>query len=121
MNITIKENDYEVKFGIGFIRELDKKYFVQNQIGKFGAGLETKIPMLLTNDVITLSEFLYLGTCTDKKRPTQQEIDAYVDETEDIEALFAEVVEELKKQNATKLKMKEFEEALKEQKKTLVA
>ena len=113
-------NDYKINFGIAFIRKLDEKYFVKNQSGvKFGTGLETKIPMLLTNDVLTLSEFLYTGTCTEEKRPTQKEIDQYVDEVEDIEALFDEVVDELKKHNATKLKMKEITEMLEKQEKMM--
>lgn len=120
MVITINGNDYKINFGIAFIRKLDEKYFVKNQAGvKFGTGLETKIPMLLTNDVLTLSEFLYTGTCTEEKRPTQKEIDQYVDEVEDIEALFDEVVDELKKHNATKLKMKEITEMLEKQEKMM--
>lgn len=120
MVITINGNDYKINFGIAFIRKLDEKYFVKNQSGvKFGTGLETKIPMLLTNDVLTLSEFLYTGTCTEEKRPTQKEIDQYVDEVEDIEALFDEVVDELKKHNATKLKMKEITEMLEKQEKMM--
>lgn len=120
MVITINGKEYEIHFGIGFIRELDKKYFTQNRSGvKFGMGAEVKIPMLLANDVVTLSEILYAGTCTEKKRPTQQEIDDYVDDVEDIEALFDEVISELKKHNATKLRMKEFQELLEKQEKTL--
>lgn len=120
MVLTIDGHDYNVKFGIGFLRELDKKYFTETQSGiKFGMGAETKIPMILTNDVITLAEFLYVGTCTEEKRPTQAQIDSFIDETEDIEALFKEVVEELKKQNATKLTIGELEKNLKKQEEAL--
>ena len=98
MVLNINGNDYEVHFGIGFVRKLDEKYFVTNQSGvKFGTGLETKIPMLLANDAVTLSEFLYEGTCTEKKRPTQKDVDMYIDQAEDIDVLFEEVIEELKK------------------------
>lgn len=116
MVITINGTDYPVKFGIAFVRQLDEKYFVKSQSGvKFGTGLETKVPMLLTGDAVTLSEFLYLGTCAEAKRPTQKEVDNYVDGTEDIEDLFDMVVDELKKHNATRLKMQELTEALDKQ------
>ena len=82
----------------------------------FGMGLEVKMPMLLNNDIITLSEFLYEGTVAEEKRPTQKEIDAYIDSVEDIEHLFEEVVDELKKHNATKLAVKRIQEELKAQK-----
>lgn len=114
MVINIKDTDYEVKFGIGFVRELDKKYFINNANGTpFGVGLETRLPLILINDPIALSEFLYTGTCTEKKRPSQIDVDDYIDNVEDIEALFTEVIDELKKQNATKMRIAEAEENLK--------
>lgn len=109
---------------------MDKKYFVQNQTTgvKFGTGVETVVPLLMANDTLTLSEVLYMGTCTDKKRPTQDEVDAYLDQVDDIEGVFIEAMEELKKQNATKMvvgrlieearkQKEELEKALKEKKK----
>lgn len=107
MVINIKNNDYEVRFGIAFVRALDEKYYYeQSGLGtKFGTGMETLIPRLLLYDPVALSEFLYFGTCTEKKRPSQMDVDAYVDQVEDIDALFDEVIQELKKQNATKKKM----------------
>lgn len=117
MIIKINETDYRVSFGVGFIRELDKKYYTEAKTGvRFGMGLEVKMPMLLSDDVITLSEFLYDGTCTEEKRPTQKEIDKYIDSVDDIEHLFEEVVDELKKHNATKLAVKRIQEELKAQK-----
>ena len=40
MVMEIKGTEYEVHFGIKFIRELDKKYEVERENMKFGAGLE---------------------------------------------------------------------------------
>ncbi len=76
---------------------------------------------MLTYDPITLSEFLYLGTCTEKKRPSQMDVDAYVDQVEDIDALFDEVIQELKKQNATKKKMEALAADLAEESESLTA
>ena len=58
--------------------------------------------MLLDNDAVTLAEFLYEGTCAEKKRPTLKEVDAYIDQVDDIDALYEEVIDELKKHNATR-------------------
>lgn len=120
MTITINETDYEVIFGMAFVRALDEKYYVATNNGaKFGAGLETTLPFLLSGDMVTLSDYLYLGTGTEKKRPTQKEIDGYIDQVEDIDALFEEVIQALKKQNATKKKMLAMTSAIEAEEKEL--
>ena len=61
-----------------------------------------------------------MGTARmEKERPTVQEIDDYIDSVEDIEGLFDEVVSELKKSNACKIKVRDMEERLKEAEKGL--
>jgi len=102
MVLTINSKEYELNFGIGFLRETDKKYFVEKAGIKFGASMDLKIPYLLAGDTVTLSDVLYAATHALKSRPAQKDIDTYIDSAEDIEALFEEVVDELKKSNATK-------------------
>lgn len=116
MLLKIKNEEYRVKFGVGFVRELDKKYYVQNNTSvKYGLGIETQVPLLLTGDPVTLSEFLYVGTFAEEKRPTQADIDAFIDGAEDVEALFDEIIEELKKSNATRIKVGKLQDSLKKQ------
>jgi hypothetical protein len=112
--MEIKGTEYEVHFGIKFIRELDKKYEIERENMKFGAGLEMIVPLLLGYDATKLSEVLYLSTCTEKKRPNQESVDEYVENHEDIEKLFEEVMDELKNSNATRLKVKDLMEGLEE-------
>lgn len=121
MTLDINGKECELNFGIGFIRDLDKKYFVQSKSGmKFGNGLEIKIPLLLVGDVVTLAEFIHMGTARmDKRRPSMQEIDDFIDRAEDIDAVFSEVIDELKKSNACKRKFQEMEKELKEVEKGL--
>lgn len=114
MVMEIKGAEYEVHFGIKFIRELDKKYEIERENMKFGAGLEMIVPLLLGYDATKLSEVLYLSTCTEKKRPNQESVDEYVENHEDIEKLFEEVMDELKNSNATRLKVKDLMEGLEE-------
>lgn len=115
MLLNIKNKEVEVRFGIKFIRELDKSnYFVKDGT-KFGAGLELKVPMLFTYDTVALSEIIYAGTCMEKSRPTINDVDEFIENCEDLNGLFNEVLSELKKGNATKLKIAQMEEALKKQ------
>lgn len=118
MLLTIKDTDYRIKFGVGFVRALDEKYCAQGKSGmKFGLGIETQVPKLLTGDPVALAEFLYTGTCTEEKRPKLSDIDEYIDnmDMKQVEDLFAKVIDELKKSNATMKKVGELEEALKKE------
>lgn len=120
MKITINGTDYAEHFGIGFVRAMDEKYFIASDAGlKFGCSMETQIPKLLDGDPVVLSEFLYEGTCTEEKRPTQKEVDRFVDEAGNIEDLFNEVVSELKKGNATRAKVAQIEESLRAEQEAL--
>ena len=56
-----------------------------------------------------------MGTCAEEKRPIPADVDAFIDEVEDVEALFDEVIEELKKSNATRVKVGKLQNSLKEQ------
>ena len=123
MILKLNRTDYRVKFGVGFVRELDKKYYTQNKTGtiKFGLGIESQVPFLLSGDLVVLSEFLFIGTCTEEKRPTQREIDEYIDQLENAEPLFDEVIRELKESNATRIKVGELEKNLKAEEEALKA
>lgn len=112
MLLNIKNKEVDVHFGIKFIRELDKSnYFVKDGT-KFGAGLELKVPMLFTYDTVALSEIIYAGTCMEKSRPTINDVDEFIENCEDLNGLFDEVLSELKKGNATRLKMEQLEMSL---------
>lgn len=116
MFITINDREFEVRFGLRFLRELDKKTYMNVADGvRLGASMEYKVPLLFANDTVVLSEVLYTGTCTEKVRPTQDMIDSYIENHEDLEGLFEEVLSELKNSNATRLKMNELEKNLQAQ------
>lgn len=113
MQIKIGDKEYNVKFGVKFVRRMDEKYYVSNDGIKFGMSLDKKLPMLFTGDTVTLSEVLYEGSCAEPKRPTKDEIDTFIDEHENIKGLFEEVLEELKNSNATKVAITRSEKLLK--------
>lgn len=102
MQIEINGKEIDLNFGIRFIRELDEKYNLIVAGKKVGVGIEETIPRILMGNVVALEDVIYAATWTAKKRPTLSEMDDFIDGVEDIEELFNEVIEELKKQNATK-------------------
>lgn len=105
MELTINEKVYNFKFGIGFARHLDGKSSIKQDGIQFGIGLETLIPNLLTGNTVTLSDCLFVANMTENPRITQDQLDNYIDDEEtNIDSLFDDVLEELKKSNATKKK-----------------
>lgn len=105
MQITINGREIELNFGIRFVRELDKKFHVVLDNGKrIGTGLEETIPMLFTGSIQALEDILQAAVWGAEKKPTQEELDDYLDGVEDVDALFEAVLEELKNQNATRKK-----------------
>lgn len=107
LNIEVNGKEYGFKFGVKFVRELDKAFPVERDGMKFGMALAVKvIPELQLANVATLSEVLYLANRTESPKLSQGELDDYVDECEDIEALFDSVIKEISESNTGKLVMK---------------
>lgn len=102
MIITIKDKEYNVHFGIAFLRELDKKYETKGIGGiSFGVGIEVCVPKIVNGDVLALYEVVKTGI--EGTKPSDKALDEYFD-TCDIDALTEEVLEELKNSNATRKK-----------------
>lgn len=119
--LTISGEVYQFNFGMGFLRKINKKV---NQpvdglkdVNK-DIGLGYTVLLLIDRDVEALVDVL-LASNEGTKRVTQKMLDDYIDnEVEDIERLFVEVLDFLKRANATKKRtielMEEAEKALAE-------
>lgn len=115
MELTINDKQVSFKFGVKFVRELDKTYPIIQEGIEFGMNLSAKfIPELKSGNVNALATVLYLANRTETPKVSQGDIDNYIDDCEDIEKLFDEVLEELAESNAGKLAMKTVENRLKE-------
>lgn len=116
MKLKIKNKNYTFKFGVKFVREIDKSMPVKRDDMEFGLGLSAKIlPELQSGNINTLSKVLYIASRTETPSLTQDEIDDYVDDVEDIEGLFDEVMKDLGESNAGKLAVANLEKELKKQ------
>lgn len=106
MELLINDKTYKFTFGIAFLRELDKKAEVEKNGIKFGIGLDTAVPFLFENNPIKLEEILLAANKTETPKVTVSELDSYIENVDDIEALFDDVINELQESNVTKLKVK---------------
>lgn len=104
--LTIKENVYQFKFGMGFMREINKR--VKNQVeGLKGVeqniGLRFHISSIISGDMEALVEVLNVANFGFSPRVTNGLLDAYLeDEETDIDKLFEDVLDFLKTANVTK-------------------
>lgn len=105
MELVIGGQTYSFNFGMGFLRRINKTLKqpvdglkdVQKDV-----GLNYMIARVLNEEPDALAEVLYAANEGFDPRLTQQAIDAYIDSVEDIDALFAQVIDFLSRANATK-------------------
>ena len=106
LELTINEIVYGFNFGMGFMREINKK--VGTPIEglpdvKRNIGLNYYVAGVIDGDLEMLSELLFIANKDQNPRVTQKMIDAYIDDPNtDIDALFREVLDFLGSANATK-------------------
>ena len=104
--LQINEKVYQFKFGMGFLREVNKQY--QKEIEgikdkKDEIGLQMMVMGLKSGATEFLVEVLYAANFGQNPRLTKKVLDDYIDdECEDIGALFESVIDFLKEANATK-------------------
>lgn len=118
--LTIEGNVYQFNFGMGFLREMNKK--VSSPVDglkdvKKNIGLNYIVSGVIDGELEDLVELLDCANKGQSPRVTKAILDSYIDdENTDIDALFESVIDFLKKTNATKNTTKELLEVLEIQK-----
>ena len=101
--LTINGNVYRFNFGIGFVRDINKKRTRTIEGQTQEVGLQFAVASLIDEDPIELINILDLANKGETPRVTRALLDAYIDdETTDIEALFKDVLDFFERHNATK-------------------
>ena len=114
--LTIQEQVYQFKFGIGFVNEINKTG-AKPVAGLPGeqeeVGLRYSIAKIMDGDVLELIRILVLANKGFEPRITEKVLETYIDdELEDIDTLFNSVMDFLEKANATRRTTKELLEAV---------
>ena len=119
--LTIKEKVYPFNFGMGFLREINRKVDipVDGIPGvKENVGLRYTVGLLLANDLEALVDVLDVANKGMQPRVTRADLDYYIESEEtDIDALFVDVLDFLESANATKKAVKDLREAFEARKK----
>ncbi len=113
MNIKIKGTDYELNFGIGFLRELDKVGGVKADGISLGMALTRTLPAFQAFDPLALINVLYSATHADNPRPSMNDIGESIETYTDkqIEKLFSDTLAELKKSPMVRFSMNKMSRA----------
>lgn len=108
MQVKINNKEVELKFGVKFVRELDKVAGLDVNGASFGMGLTKSIPALNTADPAVLADVIYSAASTNKAfRPSQDDVDTFIDDYDgDLEKLFDDVTKEMSAANAIKVALK---------------
>lgn len=120
LELTINEVVYQFNFGMGFMREVNKK--VATPVDglkdvKKNIGLRYLVASIIDGDLEALVEVLDCANKGQNPRVTRQLLDAYIDdETTDVDALFDQVMDFLRKTNATKKTAEDLLKAIEEEK-----
>lgn len=123
--ITINENVFSFRFGMGFLMECNKRYKVPveglKDVTK-EVGLQLMLGDLIDGDPVALCDILDAANKTEKPRVTKQLLYSYIeDENTDIDKLFEDVLDFLRNANVTKKLVKTVETTLEEERSKLKA
>lgn len=111
MILNIGGKDYKLHFGIDFIREIDKRYTIDNEGVKFGAGLQFGTLHLINKSIVVLADIILSATHTLKSIPSIVDIEDFLANHEDLDGLFNDFLEQLR---TSPLTMKTVKPLLKE-------
>jgi hypothetical protein len=118
--LTINKEVYQFRFGMGFIREINKTMSapIDGIPGeKQNVGLRYKVGCLYDGDVEALVEILDAANKTERPRVTRAMLDSYIEHPDtEIDELFEDVLDFLRKNNATKRVVAELQKMVDEQK-----
>jgi hypothetical protein len=103
--LTIKDTVYKFRFGLGFVREIDKTRTEKDKNGNSqNVGLAYAVASLIDEDPLELVKILDIANKTEKPRLSRDELDRYIEDEADLEAICKDVLNFFKKGNSTKKK-----------------
>ena len=112
MELTIDGQVYQFNFGMGFLREANKIKNPNAKTTDKNYGSRFLISGVIDGDPETLVDVLDLANKGQDPRVTKAALDAYIDDPEtNIDQLFEDTLDFLRKANATRKLVAKMEEA----------
>lgn len=115
MNLEINGVDYELNFGLRFCREISKDKKQSSHGIDLRIGIENAVTNLYVGDVLILLDLVKAATSHLKKKPSEKEIEDFLDTYDDLGGLCDDFLSQLLEQSATKKKATEVYNSLKKE------
>lgn len=107
MQLHIGDREYDIKFNLGFVRYLDNKYPLENEnIKGIGGGINTLMVQLEMRTPEALVNAIKAGTATEPQKPSNENIESFLDAQEELTWMFEAVAEGLEQSPMTKDQVK---------------
>ena len=120
MELPINGQAYQFNFGMGFMREMNKKVSMPVdgvKDAKKNIGLRYAVAGIMDGDVEALEDLLLVANKGQNPRATTEILDEYIDDSDtDIDQLFEDTMGFLKNANATKKCVQNLEKTIEEEK-----
>lgn len=101
--LEINDTVYQFNFGVGFLREINKLSKITKDGISKDIGLQLKVGGLVEGDVLDLVDVLDVANKGQSPRLSKKLLGAFIDDPDtDIDQIFEDVLDFLKKSNATK-------------------
>lgn len=116
MRFDIGEKSHELKFNLGFIRDMDNLYKVEQYGVEMGVGVSMgyqSLSMYSVRDLVKIIQFAAEGKPTAKA--VEKAVEDFAEEHGELETLFDEVKNGLKNSPMTKTTVKSFQKNLEAQ------
>lgn len=115
MQLNIGDKEYDIKYNLGFVRYLDDKYPLQNKnIKGIGGGINTIMVQLEMRSPEALVNAIKAGTATEPQKPSNADIDYFLDTQEELTWLYEAVLEGLENSPMTKDQVKLLHDQMEE-------
>lgn len=114
MQIKINDKSYELNFGIRWVYLMNQNHNIAQNGLTQGMGINQAVASLTQYDPVGLAEILLNATWMNKDRPTNADINNYLDTNADIKKLCDGILKEIQNANATKVQVKNVLKAMKQ-------
>lgn len=114
MQIKINDKSYELNFGIRWVYLMNQNHNIAQNGLTQGMGINQAVASLTQYDPVGLAEILLNATWMNKDRPTNADINNYLDTNADIKKLCDGILKEIQNANATKAQVKNVLKAMKQ-------